>query len=93
MDQVGWGEEGDGGMYGESSMETYTTACKVDNQREFAVWLRELKPGLCNNLEGWGGREGGGRFGREGTCVYPWLTRADAWQKLNTVKQLSFNLK
>ena len=28
-------------------------------------WLRELKPGLCNNLEGWGG-EGGRREVQEG---------------------------
>ena len=25
-----------------------------DSQREFAVWLRKLKQGLCINLEGWG---------------------------------------
>ena len=25
----------------------------MDSQREFAVWLRELKPGLYNNLEEW----------------------------------------
>ena len=29
------------------------------------IWLRELKPGLCNNLEGWGG-EGGRREVQEG---------------------------
>ena len=27
----GWGEEGEGGMYGESNMETYTI-CKTDSQ-------------------------------------------------------------
>ena len=47
-------------MYGQSTMETYITICKIDSQREFAVWLKELKPGLCNNREGWDG-EGGGR--------------------------------
>ena len=26
---------------------------KIDSQREFVVWLRKLKPGLCINLEGW----------------------------------------
>ena len=26
---------------------------KLDSQWEFAVWLRKLKQGLCNNLEGW----------------------------------------
>ena len=35
-----WGEEGEGGMYVESNMETYATKCKIDSQWEFAVWLR-----------------------------------------------------
>jgi len=43
-------------MYGKSNMETYITICKIDSQREFAVWLRKLKQGLCINLEG-DGRE------------------------------------
>ena len=46
-------EEGDGGRYGESNMEIYITKCKIDSQWEFVVRLRELKLGLCNNLEGW----------------------------------------
>ena len=43
---------------------------KSDSQWEFAVWLRELKPGLCDNLDGWDG-EGGGRGIQEGrdTCI------------------------
>ena len=49
-------------------METYIAICKIDSQWEFAVCLRELKQGLCLNLEGWDGlgwrREGGPR-GRE----------------------------
>ena len=56
----GVGNEGEGEMYGESNMETYITICKIDSQREFAVWLRKLKQGLCINLEGWDG-EGDGR--------------------------------
>ena len=64
MDTV-QGEEGEGGMYGERNTETYVTMCKIDSQWEFAVWLGELKPGLCNNLEGWDG-EGGGREVQEG---------------------------
>ena len=40
-------------MYGESNMETYITICKIDRQREFAVWLRKLKQRLCIKLEGW----------------------------------------
>ena len=31
MDLVGWGEEGEGGMYGESNMESYITECKIDS--------------------------------------------------------------
>ena len=42
-------------MYEMSNMETYITTCKIDSQREFAVWLRKLKQGLCINLEGWNG--------------------------------------
>ena len=39
------------------NMETYALSlCKLVSQWEFALWLRELKSGLCNNLEGWGGR-------------------------------------
>ena len=45
----------EGGMYGESNMETYITICNIDSQREFAVWLRKLKRGLGINLEGWDG--------------------------------------
>ena len=55
----GWGEV-ECGTYGESHMETYITICKIDSQWEFAVWLRELKQWLCNNLEGWDG-EGDGK--------------------------------
>ena len=40
--------------------------CKIDSQWEFAVWLRELKPGLCDHLEGW---DGGSR-GRGQRCTY-----------------------
>ena len=45
--------QGEGGTYGGSNMETYIPICKISNQWEFAIWLRELKLGLCNNLEGW----------------------------------------
>ena len=51
---------GEGEMFGESSMETYITMCKIDSQGEFAVWLRKLKQGLCINLEG-GDGAGDGR--------------------------------
>ena len=48
----GEAEEGEGRMYGESNIEIYITICKIDNQWEFALWLRELKQVLCDNLEG-----------------------------------------
>ena len=54
-------------MYGRSNMDAYITICKIDRQREFAACLKELKQGLCINLEEWGGEEMGGRFKREGT--------------------------
>ena len=57
--------KGVGKLYGESNMETYITMCKIDSRREFAVCLRELKQGLCDNLEGVDG-EGNGREVREG---------------------------
>jgi len=53
-------------VYGESDMETYITICKIDSQWEFAVCLRELKQGLCDNLEVWVRREMEGRFRKEG---------------------------
>ena len=56
----GHGERGgEGEMYGESNMETYV---KIDSQQEFAVCLRELKQGLCINLEGWDGEGDGMEF-------------------------------
>ena len=39
----------------QSNRDTYITVCEIDSQWEFAVWLRELKQGLCINLEGWDG--------------------------------------
>ena len=32
-------------------MEIYITICKIDSQRKFAVCFRELKQGLCTNLD------------------------------------------
>ena len=55
-------------MYGKSNMETYITIFKIDSQREFAVWLRKLKQGLCSNLEGWDG-EGDGREIQKGGAI------------------------
>ena len=41
------------GRMGKSNMETSITVCKIDSQREFALWLRKLKQGLCSKLERW----------------------------------------
>ena len=54
-------------------METYITICKIDSQREFAVWLRKLKQGLCINLEWWDWEGAEGRFKREEIYAYLWL--------------------
>ena len=84
-------------MYGESNMEIYNTKCKIDSQWEFAVWLRELKQGLCNNLEGWDGETGGktgGKLKREGTYVYLWLISVNVWQKTTKFcKAIIFQLR
>ena len=77
----------------ESNMELYITICKIDSQREFAVWLRKLKQGLCINLEGWD-VEGDGREVQEGYMyTYGWFMLGFDRKQQNSVKQLSFNKK
>ena len=78
---MGGGEETEGEMYGESNIETYNTICKIDSQWGLAVWLRELKQGLCDNLEGWDGERDGREVWEEGTWVYLWPILVDVWQK------------
>ena len=80
---------GEGGMYAESDMVTHITIPKTESQWEFAEWLRELKPGLCNNLEGWD-VEGGSR-GRGRMYTYGWFMLMFGRNQHNTVKQLSFH--
>ena len=62
----GHGErEGEGEMYGKSKMETYITVCKIDSQREFAVWLGKQTWALYQPRGvGWGGRYERGSRGR-----------------------------
>ena len=79
-------------------METYITISKINSQWEVAVWLRELKSGLCNTLEGWDGRKVRGRFEREGTYIYLWQVHVDVWQKPTQfckaiILQLKYKLK
>ena len=64
-------------MYGKSNMETYITVCKIDSQREFAVYLRKLKQELCINLEGWDGDGDGKEVREEGIYVYLWLIHVE----------------
>ena len=68
---------GEGEMYGKSNMETYIIVCKIDGQREFAVWLRKLKQGLCINLEGKIRRRMRGSFKREGIYAFLWLIHVE----------------
>ena len=68
---------GEGETYGKSNQETYITICKIESQWEFAVWLRELKQGLCVNLEGWDGEGDGREVQREGIYVYLWLIHVE----------------
>ena len=58
-------------MYGESNVETYISICKIESQWEFAVHLRELKHGLCINLEGWDGDRDGREIPEEGDICIP----------------------
>ena len=75
-------------------METYITIYKIDSQWEFAVWLSELKKGLCNNLQGWDGEGDGREFKREGTYVYLWLIHVDTWHKtIKFCKAIIFQIK
>ena len=67
----GHGERGgEGEMCGKSNMEIYITICKIDSQREFAVWLRKLKQVLCINLEGWNGEGDGRKFQKGGSEIH-----------------------
>ena len=56
-------------MYGKSNMETYM--CKIDSQWEFAVWLRNLKQGVCINLEWWDGQGDGREVQKGGDLCIP----------------------
>ena len=83
------GEEGESGMYGGCNLETYITTCKIDSQWESTVRLRELKPGLSNNLEGWDGEGGSRERGHMNT--YGWLILMFGGNQHNSVRQLPFS--
>ena len=72
--------------------EIYNTICKIDSQWELAVWLRELKQGLCDRLKGGMGPDG--REVREGEDMG--VPMADScWcmteKPQDSERQLSFN--
>ena len=68
----GHGEKGEEGeMCGKSNMETYVSICKIDSQREFAVWFRKLKQGLCIKLEGCDGEGDGREVQKRGNICIP----------------------
>ena len=58
-------------MYGKSNMEIYITICKIDSQREFAIWLRKLKQRLCINLKEWNGAGNGREVQKGGDICIP----------------------
>ena len=51
--------------------ETHIPIRKIESQREFAVWPRTLKQGLCINLEGWDAEGDGSEVQREGDICIP----------------------
>ena len=88
---MGRGEE----RYGNSNVETYIAICKIDSQGKFAVWLRQLKQGLCINLEGRDGEGDVSEFQKGGDICIPvadFMLKFDRKQQ-NSVKQLSFKNK
>ena len=48
-----------------------SSICNIGSQWEFALWLRELKLGLGNNLEGWYGEGGRGNVQVGGDMCIP----------------------
>ena len=48
-----WGDEGEGEMSGESSMEAYTLTYVNRWPMEIFYMTQRTQIGLCNNLEGW----------------------------------------
>ena len=86
-------KEGQGERYGENNMKIYITICKLDSQWEVPVWLRELKQGLYNNLQGRMGREMvvWGSRGRGHTYTYGWFMLMFDRNQQKSVNQLYFN--
>ena len=77
-----------------AALQIHSTIYETDSQWEFALWFRELKSGLCDNLEGWDG-EGGGREVQEGghMCTPMADSRWCMAEPAHILKLLSFNWK
>ena len=79
----GWGEEGEGGLSGESSTEAYTLT--YVKQPMGICWMTQgTQTGLLEQPRGVGkgGRWQGGSRAR-GTYEHMWLIHVDVWQKSN----------
>ena len=61
-------------------METYIIECKMVDEN-LPCDSGNSNRGSVTTSRGGTGREGGGRFKREGTYVHLWLIRVDVWQK------------
>ena len=59
--------------------------CKIDSQWEFAVWLRELKLGLRDNLEDCDGEEGGMEVQEGGDICIPMADSCWCLAETNTI--------
>ena len=68
----------------------FLALCKIDSQWEFAVWLRELKPGLNNNLERCGSDvQVGGDMGKPMADLCQCLVETNAvlWSNYPSIKK------
>ena len=82
-------------MYGESSMETYITICKIDKPMEICCMTQGTQSGALWQPRrlGWGGRQEVCSRGRAQMYTYGWFMLMFGRNQHNSVKQLSFNLK
>ena len=66
---------------------------KIDRQREFAVRLRELKQGLCDNLARWDGEGDGMEGGGMGVPTDKKKRTAEEFPGAPVVKTLCFHCR
>ena len=62
-------------------------------KKKKSISLRELKQGLCINLEEWDEEGDERKFQEEGIYVYLWLIHVEVWQKTKFYKAIIFQLK